>query len=51
MGDSDSRVFDSLIPNGIVLVLNEKLESFEIISKLTTPFNINKPVVIKSIKY
>ena len=31
MGDSESGVFDSLIPNGIVLVSNEKLESFEMI--------------------
>ena len=31
MGDSESGVFDSSIPNGIVLVSNEKLESFETI--------------------
>ena len=31
MGDSDSWVFDSSIPSGIVLVLKEKLESIEAI--------------------
>ena len=33
MGDSDSRVFDSSIPNGIALVLNEswnRLKQFRI---------------------
>ena len=31
MGDSDSGVVDSSIPNRIALVSNEKLESFETI--------------------
>lgn len=37
MGDSESGVFDPLIPNGIILVSKEKLESFETIPNQATP--------------
>ena len=53
MGDSDSGVFDSSIPSGIVLESGAKLESIVTIPSKPHPLMLimfNKPLVITIMK-